>query len=422
MKGANEMFKDLYQALCRLYRFGQVRPVEAYIVMAETEQSILENVKDKMDRFRVMQREMCRATMERHEIGPRGTTLTIDSETAHGSGWELYRGDCVDYARSIPDESVHYSVFSPPFANLYIYSDSIFDMGNCASYDEFFAQYEYIARELHRITIPGRLCSVHCKDLPLYKGRDGAAGLYDFPGDIIRNMEQVGWTFHSRVTIWKDPVIEMQRTKNHGLLYKELCKDSSCSRQGMADYILTFRKWTDDGVFPAPVRRGKDRFEGEPYVGEQKPVQFGLARAGAPDGEYHPEEMQGEDVEVVTNSRSERLRSIQVWQRYASPVWFDIQQTDVLNYRLARDTSDERHICPLQLGVIRRCISLWTNEGDTVFSPFAGIGSEGFVSLQMGRKFRGAELKEGYWKTACGNLAEAEAVEDDIFTIAASDD
>ncbi|MCR4339900.1 MAG: DNA methyltransferase [Gemmatimonadaceae bacterium] len=287
---------------------------------------------------------------------PVDTLTCLDS--AEGEGWALYQGDCVEVARQLPDNSVDFSVYSPPFANLYTYSDSERDMGNCADDGEFFAHYRFLIAEMHRVLRPGRLVSVHCKDLVNYKGRDGMAGLRDFPGDIIRAHQDAGFAFHSRVTIWKSPVIEMQRTKAHGLLYKQLRGDSTFSRQGLADYVLTFRKWATEGQesFVKPVTQTQEGFP--------------LAQ----------------------------------WQDWASPVWMDIDQTDVLNIELAREGDDEKHICPLQLGVIERCVRLWSNPGDVVLSPFAGIGSEGVVSVRAGRKFVGVELKGTYFDRARLNL------------------
>lgn len=339
---------------------------------------------------------------------------------AEGNGWILYNGDCVPVTAGLPSNSIDYCVHSPPFANLYIYSDSAADMGNCVSSEEFFTHYRYVIRELHRVTVPGRLCSVHCKDLPLYRGRDGAAGLDDFPGDIVRAFKEEGWVFHSRCTIWKDPVIEMQRTKNHGLLHKHFVDRSEVCRQGMADYILTFRKWdglVENTTSPKPVKHDKhapsdDQVETETWkVDPTTATDFGY-EAGTTEafrnyrtGGGHPEYV-GERPPV--RWRDDRDYSIQVWQRYASPVWFDIDQTDVLNYELAKDPNDDKHICPLQLGVIRRCIDLWTNPGDVVFSPCAGVGSEGVVALEMGRKFVGVELKDSYFRVAQTFLRKAE--------------
>lgn len=301
-------------------------------------------------------------------------------KSENSEAWTIYNGDCVQACNLLDDSSIDFCIHSPPFANLYIYSDSMADMGNCANYGEFFEQYKYLIKELRRITVNGRLCAVHCKDLPAYKGRDGAAGLVDFPGEIIRAFSECGWQYHSRVTIWKDPVTEMQRTKNHGLLHKQLCKDSSASRQGMADYLIVFRKW-DGEEFPKPVHGPSKDVRFDNYIGEEGP----------------------EGV------RSERDMSIQVWQRYASPVWFDIRQQRVLQgSKNATSEDDEKHICPLQLDVIERSIHLWTNKGDVVFSPFAGIGSEGYCAVAMNRRFVGVELKESYWKQAVANLQKAE--------------
>lgn len=270
--------------------------------------------------------------------------------------YAAYHADCVDVLRGMPDNSAHYSIFSPPFASLYTYSASPRDMGNCASHDEFFGQFRYLVPELYRVIKPGRLLSFHCMLLPTSKARDGVIGLTDFRGQLIRAFQEVGWVFHSEVVIWKDPVTAMQRTKALGLLHKQVKKDSAMSRQGIPDYLVTMRKPGDN---PEPVSHtGKD---------DDMPVSM--------------------------------------WQQYASPVWMDINPSDTLQYRSARENDDEKHICPLQLGVIRRAIKLWSNPGDTVLSPFMGIGSEGYISLQMGRRFVGAELKRSYFDQAVRNLS-----------------
>ncbi len=274
------------------------------------------------------------------------------------NGWALFHGDCVDVLRGLDESSIHYSVFSPPFASLYTYSASPRDMGNCGTHDEFFAQFRYLVPELLRVTKPGRLLSFHCMNLPTSKARDGVIGLTDFRGQLIREFMECGWIYHSEVCIWKDPVTAMQRTKALGLLHKQIKKDSCMSRQGIADYLVTMRK-------------------------------------------------PGDNPERVTHTGAGDDMPVQMWQQYASPVWMDIDPSDTLQYRSAREHDDERHICPLQLGVIRRAVKLWTNPGDTVLSPFAGIGSEGHVALTMGRRFIGAELKQSYYEQAARNLAEA---------------
>lgn len=274
----------------------------------------------------------------------------------HGRGFAAYHGDCVDVVRQLPDGVAGLSVYSPPFSNLFVYSDSAADMGNAADDAEFFEHYSFLIRELLRVTADGRLSAVHCSDLPTKKWKDGHIGLKDLPGGIIRAHEDAGWIYHSRITVWRCPVVEMTRTKALGLLYKQLQKDSTRSRQGMADYVLVFRK---PGENAAPVT--------------QRPATFPLEQ----------------------------------WQQWASPVWMDIQQTNTLNVQAARDPKDERHICPLQLDLIERCVALWSNPGDTVLSPFMGIGSEGVVSLRSGRRFVGVELKESYFRQAVANI-EAE--------------
>lgn len=405
--GLSYSFESYYQAIRRVWRFGQSKAVACHIVQAETEGAIVATIESKEKEFRAMRQEMTAAMRDEsvRQLRDDSLTLVLPDGHASGNGWDLYHADCVTKARELPSDSVGLSVFSPPFSNLYIYSDSIADMGNTEDDEEFMEQFRFLIRELRRITIPGRNCAVHCKDLPLYRGRDGAAGLRDFPGYIIRTFEEEGWTFHSRVTIWKDPVIEMQRTKNHGLLYKQLCADSAASRQGMADYIITFRKWNAEAEFPDPVTANGERFER--YVGMEAPDASIVAYdAGVPV----PPMVNGKWPKFnpfPAGSEAYRLWSISVWQKYASPVWFDINQTDVLNKDLARDGDDERHICPLQLDVIERCIHLWSNPDDLVFSPFTGIGSEGYVALKAGRRFVGTELKKSYFDIAVGNLREA---------------
>jgi len=307
----------------------------------------------------------------------------------HGQDWTMFHGDCVDVVRQLPDCSIDYGVHSPPFANLFIYSDSEADMGNCASSGEFIRHYEFLIAELFRVTVVGRLCSVHCKDLPKYANRDETTGLFDFPGDIIRAFEKFGWSYHSRVTVWKCPVIERERTNNNGLLHKTIKRDSSQVRQGMADYLLTFRKPPVGTLMSdKPIVRPNGITN---YVGTEDP-----RLEDQPD---HPSRFSR------TPSRDPALA---IWQRYAEPVWWDIDQMDVLNFKHARTDRDERHICPLQIGLIERAIELWSNPGDIVLSPFAGIGSEGVGALRRGRKFVGVELKDSYFEAACRHLASEE--------------
>jgi DNA modification methylase len=270
-----------------------------------------------------------------------------------GENWATYNADVVEGMRGIPDGTVDYSIFSPPFASLYTYSASDRDMGNVRDFREFGHHFRFLLKDLLRATRPGRLCSQHCMNLPTSKSRDGFIGITDFRGMIIRWMQRAGWIYHSEVVIWKDPVTAMQRTKALGLLHKQLRKDSAMSRQGIPDYLVTFRRPGDNS----------------------KPV--------AHDGDEYP---------------------VSKWQRMASPVWMDINPSDTLQYRSAREHEDEKHICPLQLEVIRRAVGLWTAPGDTVLSPFAGIGSEGYVSLEMGRRFVGFELKRSYYEQMVRNL------------------
>lgn len=304
--------------------------------------------------------------------------------------YHTYNADCVDVVSSLPEGSIHLSVYSPPFAGLYIYSDSERDMGNCASDEEFFKHYSFLAKELYRVTMPGRCCVVHCKDLPAYFHRDGFSGLKDFPGEILRVHSAAGWDYHSRVTIWKCPVVERERTNNNGLLHKTVLRDRSQLRQGMADFLIVLRKTPEAELMseePVTEEGGFQEFHGEPECDPRKA------------GSFHPSPYARKTV--ATND------SINIWRRYAEPVWWDVNQQDVLNAKLAREDRDEKHICPLQLGVIRRAVQLWSNPGDVVLSPFMGIGSEGYVALQEGRRFVGVELKPSYYKQAVANLTGA---------------
>lgn len=280
----------------------------------------------------------------------------------------LYHADCVDTAKAIPDNSIDFSIYSPPFESLYVFSNSERDMGNNASSELFWIHYKFLIAEHIRIMKPGRLIAIHCMNLPTSKARDGFIGIKDFRGEIIRAHQEAGFIYHSEVCIWKDPVVAMQRTKALGLLYKQLKKDSAMSRQGIADYLVVMRK---PGENPDPVTKTEDGFP------------------------------------------------VDKWQQYASPVWMDINQTRTLQYMSARDSDDERHISPLQLDVIERAIELWTNPNDLVYSPFVGIGSELYTALKMGRRGIGSELKRSYFELARRNLLEAKADQVDLFSEAA---
>lgn len=267
--------------------------------------------------------------------------------------FSIYQGDSCEVIKSIPDSSIHFSVFSPPFASLYVYSNSERDMGNCKTHSEFYEHFRYLVGEMLRITIPGRLLSFHCMNLPTSKQNDGFIGIRDFRGELIKIFIEAGWILHSEVCIWKDPVVAMQRTKALGLLHKQIKKDSCMSRQGIPDFLVTMRK-------------------------------------------------PGDNPERVTHTNESF--PVKIWQQYASPIWMDINPSKTLQRKSARAEKDERHICPLQLEVIERALNLWTNPNDIVFSPFAGIGSEGYVAIKTGRRFVGIELKASYYEQAFKNL------------------
>lgn len=316
---------------------------------------------------------------------------------ASGNNWTAYQGDCMEILPGLPDNSVHYEVFSPAFASLYTYSNSERDMGNCRSYEEFCEHYRFFARELFRVLKPGRLMSFHCMLLSASKQFDGFIGLKDFRGDLIRLHQEAGMIYHSEVVIWKDPVTAMQRTKALGLLHKQIVKDSAMSRQGIPDYLITMRK---PGVNADPVAGPLDY-----YSGDQSDEDFTRWCRSKFDAERSGPSKGGASMDFAT------FKSIQIWQRYASPVWMDINPSNTLQRTSARAEKDERHICPLQLGVIERAIQLWTMPGDVVLSPCAGIGSEGYVAVGMDRKAVMVELKESYFKQLCLNLHRAETEE-----------
>ena len=357
--GLDDSFESFYQAVRRCYRFGQKDVVNVHLVSSSAEGAVKANLQRKQDQAIDMAESMVAHMRELTKQTIKGAIMEKSEykrEVAEGKGWTVHLGDCVEVASEMPDNSIDFSVFSPPFASLYTYSNSDRDMGNCKSYSEFYEHFKYLVAQLFRITKPGRLLSFHCMNLQTSKFRDGVIGLHDFRGELTRMFVDAGWIFHSEVCIWKDPVTAMQRTKALGLLHKTIRKDSSMSRQGIPDYLVTMRK-------------------------------------------------PGENAEHI--SHTHESFPVEKWQRYASPVWMDVNPTRTLQFRNARESDDERHICPLQLDAIERAMELWSNPGDMVFSPFTGIGSEGYVAIEMGRRFVGSELKRSYWELAKRNLSEA---------------
>ena len=364
--GLDDSFEKFYQAVRRCYRFGQKREVQVHIFTAENEGQILLNIKRKEAQHHKMSINMIehmKDIMNQELAGQVNIVDTYKEDTHKGDGYTIHLGDCVKWARRMEDNSIDYSVFSPPFADLFVYSNSDHDMGNCRNDDEFVAQLKFLITELYRVIKPGRNVSFHCMNLPTTKMRQGFIGLRDFRGDLIRAFQDAGFIYHSEVCIWKDPVVAMQRTKALGLLHKTIRENSTMSRMGLPDYVVTMRK----------------------------------------PGDCEERVMHGDDLPVL------------MWQKYASPIWDDINQSRTLNKMPARGENDEKHMCPLQLDVIERCIHLWTNKGDVVFSPFTGIGSEGYTAVKMDRKFIGTELKPEYYELACQNINDAMRENMDLF-------
>lgn len=346
-------FEGLYQAIRRSYRFGQSEPVNIYMITTDTMKNVIESINLKQKQFDIMQKEMAKA-VNLNLAGQIMQTGTFDTTEENNEWYSIQRGDCVQLIENVKDESIGLSVFSPPFAELYTYSNHLEDMGNSKDYNEFLHQFSFLIKQLYRVMMSGRNVAVHCMDLPVQKGKHGYIGLRDFSGMILRAFEDAGFIYASRITIWKDPVIEMQRTKALGLLHKQVKKDSTMSRVGIPDYVMIFRK----------------------------------------DGERN---------NPVTNTEI----SVDLWQKYASPVWMDINYSNTLQgFRNGREENDEKHICPLQLDTIERLIHLYSNKNDTVLTPFMGIGSEVYQAVKMGRKGIGFELKSSYYDLAKKNLKD----------------
>ena len=344
-------FEGLYQAIRRSYRFGQKNEVNIYLITTDTMANVKQAIDTKQKQFEIMQDEMAKA-VNLNLAGQIMQTGTFDTTEENNEWYSIQRGDCVQLIENLKDESIGLSVFSPPFAELYTYSNHLEDMGNSKDYNEFLHQFSFLIKQLYRVMMSGRNVAVHCMDLPIQKGKEGFIGLRDFSGMILKAFENAGFVYASRITIWKDPVIEMQRTKALGLLHKQVKKDSTMSRVGIPDYVMVFRK----------------------------------------DGERN---------NPVTNTEL----SVDLWQKYASPVWMDINYSNTLQgFINGREENDEKHICPLQLDTIERLIHLYSNKGDIVFTPFMGIGSEVYQAVKMGRKGIGFELKESYFDLAKANL------------------
>lgn len=357
-------FEGLYQAIRRSYRFGQKQEVNIFLITTDTMANVKRSIESKQRQFETMQDEMSQS-VNANLKGKLMTKSDFDITEEKNEWYKIKRGDCVQLIKEVESESVGLSVFSPPFAELYTYSSHIEDMGNSKDYKEFLTQFNFLIKELHRVLIGGRNVAVHCMDLPIQKGKEGYIGLRDFSGMILKAFQDEGFIYHSRVTIWKDPVVEMQRTKAKGLLHKQVKKDSTQVRVGIPDYVMIFRK-------------------------------------------------EGEGKDPVCNTDL----PVDLWQKYASPVWMDIDYGNTLQgFRNGREENDEKHICPLQLDTIERLIHLYSNKGDVVFTPFMGIGSEVFQAVKMDRKAIGFELKESYFDLSKSNvnIALAEKNQSQLF-------
>jgi DNA modification methylase len=365
--GLSDSWEQYYQAIRRFYRFGQTHEVNVHVISAESEGAVVANIKRKEEQNALMGAEMVKymsESMKKEIFGLSNEKTEYVRQVTETDKWTIHNSDCIDLSKEIPDESVDFTIYSPPFESLFTYSNSDRDMGNNKSSEAFQIHYQFLIEQNFRMMKAGRLVAVHCMNLTTSKANDGFIGIRDFRGDIIRAHQKAGFIYHSEVCIWKDPVVAMQRTKALGLLHKTIKKDSSMSRQGLADYLVIFRKPGQNEKFIS-------------HTAEEFPVTM--------------------------------------WQRYASPVWFDIDQSRTLNFRDAREEDDVKHICPLQLDVIERAMDLWTAPDDLVFSPFTGVGSEGFTAVKMGRRFIGSELKPSYYEQAVKNMHQAKSLNGDLF-------
>jgi DNA modification methylase len=372
--GLSDSYEQFYQAVRRCWRFGQKNNVDVHVITAETEGAVVRNIQRKeADAMRMAENMLEHMkVIEIENIKPQHTTQSAYvEEVVQSDNYAIWNGDCVELARHLPDESIDFSVFSPPYLSLFTYSSSDRDMGNSKTDDEFYQHFNFLVDELFRVMKPGRNVAVDCMNVPAMKERDGYIGLKDFRGELIRCFVERGFIFHSEHCMWKDPLIEATRTKALGLMHKQLCKDSTMSRAGIPQYLVCFRK------------PGKNK---EP-----------IAHIAGLD------EWAGENPPETGNLSHER------WRRYASPVWMDINFNRTLNYKAARENNDERHICPMSLDITERAIWLWSNPGDTVLTTYAGIGSEMYQALQMGRNAIGFELKRSYFEQAVINCKDGDA-------------
>jgi len=390
--GLSDSYEAFYQAVRRCWRFGQKHPVNCHIITTDIEGNIVDNIKRKEADALRMRNEMIEhmKDISTEEVRHVSHTQSSYEESIHkGNNYELHLGDNIELIKTIPSNSIGLSVFSPPFASLFTYSNSIRDMGNCRGMEDFKNHFGFLVPEILRVTMPGRLVCIHCMNLSTTITHDGYMGRKDFRGDMIRLFESEGFIYHSEVCIWKDPLVQAVRTKALSLAHKQVVKDSTRCAQGLADYIVVMLK---PGENPVPVHRPTGFTE---YIG---------------DRDFSPGHF---DEDQRKNKVSH-----EIWQRYASPVWFDIRQTRVLSTEIARDAKDEKHVCPLQLDTIERCIELWSANGDTVIDYFSGIGSTVYSAVSMGRHGIGFELKESYWRQSIKNLTylESQKTQDDLFS------
>ena len=364
-------FEAFYQAVRRCYRFGQKNKVKVHLLVPESQINVRKSILEKEKKHKEMIKNMALYS-SKTDYKLNKSNFKVMKKEVKTEHYHVINGDCVQESEKLEDNSAGLCVFSPPFAELYVYSDKEEDMGNVANYKQFEQHFKYLIPQIKRVLQDGRICAIHCMDLPIQKGKEGFIGLRDFSGMLIDWFTEQGFIYHAKTTIWKNPVTEMQRTKALGLLHKTIKKDSAMSRVGIPDYVLFFR---NAGENETPI------------------------------------------THQDTDERLPNYLPVDLWQKYASPVWMDVNYGRTLQYRSARDGNDEKHICPLQLDTIERIIHLYSNEGDTVFSPFGGIGSEGFQAIKMNRKSISIELKESYFTKNAKNHKDIVAEKNSVLTL-----
>lgn len=390
--GLNYSYEEYHQLIGRTHRYGQKREVYVYIVSAETQSGVQEVIERKETDYLNMQAKLTNAMKNQARKGNQMFT-EYDENSMSGKNWQVYLGDCITMSQQVDSDSAGMCLFSPPFADMFTYSDDPRDMSNVENFDEFFEHFIHLIPELYRITMPGRVVAIHCQDVPMFSSKHGVTGLYPLHAKIIAAMVNYGFVFHAQYTIWKDAELQAIRTKSPNILHKTFAADSTKTRCGQPEYLVVFKKWTTEAHVPVLQKR-----EIGDYIGDLPPMAQAYEQVNGSVPSYHPHDV----------TPDEYAYSRALWGKYASPVWFDLNESNVLNVRAAKHDKDDKHISPTNLDLLKRAIDWYTNKGETVFSPFSGIGSEGYAALLLDRKYIGIELKSEYYELSTEILSDIE--------------